>query len=99
MQLNVIERDNYVLDIKTTPTLAGTPEASFDDGVTWHEGTPSDSYWAWLVAGPKFNAAASGLDAADTVATITHKTKPLVRIKDAPVLGVRSGPAIILNRD
>lgn len=96
MRLNRAERDWYSVSITTTPTLAGTWQASFDAGTTWLDGTASDGTWAWLIAGPDFDATAVGMDAADTQATVTRSLRPLLRIADAPVLDVETGPTITL---
>lgn len=96
MQLQRTERDYYVLSIEeitTEPTpLTGTWEASFDHGDNWHEGTFTDGLWSWLLAGPDFNAASVGMTDPPTVATITGKVTPLLRIKDNPVLDVQKAP-------
>lgn len=97
MKLHREERDNYVVAITVEPSLTGTWQASFDDGETWIDGTPSSGNWAWLVAGPDFADDPDGLDPDDTVATITvSPTIPLLRVKDDPVLDVEKGPAIRL---
>lgn len=98
MKLNRAERDNYVVTYSTDPPLSGTVEASFDDGKTWHDGTPNAGGWAWLVAGPDFDAATltPPMDPNDTVATIEGSTTPLLRLKDDPIVDVAKGPGIRL---
>lgn len=51
---------------------------------------------AWLLAGPDFDAAAMGMDPADTAATVTGEVVPLLRIADNPVLDVEQGARIRL---
>lgn len=94
MKLNAAERDYYVLQITTEPALDGTWEASFDGGANWADGTETDDGWAWLVAGPDFEASAVGMDDADTIATIVTATRPLVRLKDNPVVDIERAPTI-----
>lgn len=98
MQLFRGERDWYVLDITTVPAIEGDWEASFDGGTTWITGHPTDDdKWAWLLAGPDFDAAAVGMDAGDTDATITASSvTPQLRIKDNPVLNIEQGQFIHL---
>ena len=96
MRLYREERDYYVLSIVTSPALAGVWEASFDGGETWVDGEASDDNWAWLVAGPDFDAAAVGMSPAETKATITAATQPRLRNKENPVLDVQTGPSIVL---
>jgi hypothetical protein len=90
------ERDYYVVSIVTSPALTGTWEASFDQGETWIDGTPSDDNWAWLVAGVDFDAAAVGMNSADTKATITTAVVPWLRNKENPVLDIQTGPSIVV---
>lgn len=97
MRLHRQERDYYALTIATTPALTGTWEASFDGGDTWIDGVESDGAWTWLVAGPNFDAAAVGMNAADTKATINNALIPLLRNKENPVLDVQFGPTITLR--
>jgi hypothetical protein len=94
VKLHRAERDNYVLTINVTPELAGTWEASFDEGDTWVDGTLDDEQWSWLVAGPDFDAAAVGMSVEGT--TLDGSVTPLLRIKDDPVLDIQSGPSIVL---
>ncbi len=94
MKLHRAERDNYVLELSTDPPLSGTWEASFDSGETWADGTASLGAWAWLVAGPDFDAAAVGMSDEGTV--LASSVTPLLRLKDDPVLDVQRGPSIVL---
>ena len=96
VRLNRAERDWLVLDITTTPTLTGTWQASFDRGETWIDGHPSAGGWAWLLAGPDFDADSVTMDDDDTDATITADVLPLLRIADDPVLDVEQGPRVQL---
>lgn len=97
MKLFRQERDYYVLAITTTPALTGTWEASFDGGDTWIDGVASGDNWTWLVAGPDFDAAAVGMNPADTKATITTAVSPLLRNKENPVLDIQQGPSIVVG--
>jgi hypothetical protein len=98
MQLQRTGRDYYVLSIKELTTIpdpvTGIWQASFDHGKHWHNGTPAgeDNLWAWLLAGPDFNAASVGMQDPPTIATITEKVRPLVRNLDDPVLSVQKAP-------
>ncbi len=100
MNLDRTERDYYVLEITTDPELEGSWEAAFvanpadDDYVT---GTSTPDGWAWLIAGPDFDATAVGMDDADTQATITTSLIPHVRLKDDPVVKVDRAPRIRLT--
>lgn len=93
MQLYRAERDWYVLSITTVPPVEGDWEASFDGGTTWITGHPTDDKVAWLLAGPDFDAAAVGMSAGDTDATITKTVLPLLRIKDNPILDIEQAPS------
>lgn len=98
MQLFRGERDWYVLDITTVPAIEGDWEASFDGGTTWITGHPTDDHYAWLLAGPDFDATDVGMSAGDTDATITTRSvTPLLRIKDNPVLNIERAPGIYLE--
>lgn len=97
MNLKRSERDWYVLDITVEPPLTGAWQASFDNGATWHNGSQTSGGWAWLLAGPDFDAAAVDMDGADTVAVLTASTTPLLRCAENPVLDVESGPRIWLT--
>jgi hypothetical protein len=92
VRLHREERDNYVVAVSTDPPLAGTWEASFDNGETWVDGTASGDAWAWLVAGPDFVAADVGMTDEGTV--LDTSVSPLLRLKDDPVLDVQRGPTI-----
>lgn len=96
MKLQKRERDYYVVEIETIPALAGVWEASFDNGTAWATGSDTVDGWAWLVAGPLYVAGDVGQNPAATQATITAYTKPLLRIKDDPILDVEYGPEIFL---
>lgn len=99
MQLNCMERDYYTVDITVDPPLAGSWEASFDEGATWVPGTLTTEGWSWLVAGPTFDAAALGMDPNDTQATISAPgVTPLLRLQDNPIVSVpECGPSIIVK--
>lgn len=100
MRLNREERDYYVLDITTAPALSGTWQAAFVADPTpddWFDGTQTDDGWAWLVAGPDFSAPDVDMNPDDTVAVIPRTLRPLVRLKDDPVLDVKVAPAIRLE--
>lgn len=92
MKLHREERDYYIVTIAVDPPLAGTWEASFDAGETWIGGTPTGDSWAWLVAGPDFVATEVGMT--DEGTQLTSSVRPLVRLKDDPVLDVQYGPSI-----
>lgn len=93
--------------------LTGPWEANFTGDPTnvdgWKEGQqitvhvgPADAgedvvAWAWLVAGPDYDADADGEDATDTVAVITGDTCPLLRNATDPVLDIEDGPEIYLR--
>lgn len=96
MRLHREERDNYVVGISVEPDLTGTWQASFDGGTTWIDGIATDDNWAWLVAGPDFNATDVGMTDGDTVATISRSVQPLLRLKDDPIVDVQRGPTIDL---
>jgi hypothetical protein len=96
MQLHRTERDYYVLEIEVLPEMVGTWEASFDGGETYVAGTPQGENWAWLVAGPDFDAVAVGLDPLDTGATLLTDVEPLVRCIEDPVVNVEDAPKIEL---
>lgn len=107
MDLLPYERDYYVVSYTTTPALTGTVEASFDDGDTWHDGEATTvdvdgdtvNAWAWLIAGPDYEA--DELDPEqnpdDTVATISTSVVPLLRLADDPILDGKKGPRINLK--
>jgi hypothetical protein len=87
MQLRCIDRDYYTVEISVDPPLVGSWEASFDGGVTWVTGTLLAGGWSWLVAGPDFDAAAVGMDPADTQATIQKPgVTPILRLQENPVV-------------
>jgi hypothetical protein len=99
VNLNRAERDYYVLAITTDPALTGTWEAAFVSNPAngdYVDGTNTGDGWAWLVAGPDFDAAEVGMDDADTDATVTAKIRPHVRLKDNPVVKIDSAPLIRL---
>lgn len=97
MRLNRAERDWYSVAISTTPPLDGTWQASFDNEVTWIDGTHNDDgTWGWLLAGPDFAAATVGMDPADTDATIAQTVTPRLRVADNPVLDIEIGPRVNL---
>lgn len=96
MQLHREERDYYTVSITLTPPLTGTWQASFDNGETWIDGADTSGNWAWLVAGPDFDATEVGQDDADTDATISSSLVPLLRLKDEPVVDIERGPSIRL---
>ena len=81
------------LQLTTAPVVTGTWEASFDSGTTWVTGvtdTVDTTVTEWLVAGPS----AIAPDATATVLTAT--TYPLVRLRHAPEVVVRSLAPITL---
>jgi hypothetical protein len=94
MKLHRAERDNYVLTIVTDPPLEGTWEASFDGGNTWHDGDPASGTWTWLVAGPDFELPGDP-GWTDEGVQLTHSVKPLLRVKDNPILDVQEAPETI----
>lgn len=97
MRLHREERDYYVVEITATPPVAGTWQASFDNSATWVDGTLAGTEWSWLVAGPDFATDPDGMDPQlDTDATLSATTRPLLRVKDDPVLDVEAGPTITL---
>jgi hypothetical protein len=106
MDLYPWERDYYVQYIELDPPIVGsTWEASFDGGATWKTGVSTMvevdgvevEAWAWLVAGPDYNATDVGQSDSDTQATITESLKPKLRIKDNPVLNGQLGEKIKLK--
>lgn len=102
MKLPYGGRDYFVVTYVTDPPLVGTVQASFDHGTTWIDGTPTTvtddgevlPAWAWLVAGPGFNATslASPQEPTDTKAVIPETLTPLLRLAEDPVLSVQEAP-------
>lgn len=94
MHLEPKARKYYQLSIVTEPATTATWEASFDDGVTWHEGEESTpDVWRWLIAGPEFDpedeveAEYIALEVADYVPVLLKlSVNPEVVIIDGPTI-------------
>lgn len=72
-------------------------EASFDNSLTWHAGTPhpdQPTLATWLIRGPNM----PGTDDTNTPAgiLISHNTTPLIRLRDNPETVIVEADPIML---
>ena len=94
MYLNEAARKFYDLEVITDPVLPGL-EASFDNGLTWHEGEAVLGGFRWLVAGPRFNHATRETNQVDI---LLPTVVPKVRISAAPQFEIQDAPPITLTK-
>jgi hypothetical protein len=81
-------REYYALDITTTPSTVPTDwQASFDGGSTWVAALNVSGHPAWLLAG-------ASADIGTSVAVLSGRVRPQVRLIAAPEIVVRDAPLI-----